>query len=53
MSVGKLTPVDLLGPNWNARSHGTFVVVRVRNEAATLAFAAKTFTVATRVPPGS
>lgn len=53
MSVWKLTPMDLLDPNWAASSHRGPVVVRARSEAAARALAAKTFDVATRFPPGT
>ena len=53
MTVWKLTPVDLLDPNWNASSHRGEIIVRARSEKAARALAAKTFDVATRFSPGS
>jgi hypothetical protein len=52
MTVWQLTPIDLLDPNWEASSHRGRVLVRARSEAAARALAAKSFTVATRFPPG-
>lgn len=53
MDVWRLTPIDLLDPNWSASSHRGPVVVRARSEAAARALVAKTFDVATRFPPGN
>jgi hypothetical protein len=51
MPVWKLTPIDLLDPNWEASSHRGTVVVRAPDEAAARTAAAETFDVATRFPP--
>ena len=50
MTIWKLTPIDLLDPNWNASSHRGPVVVRARDEKAARELAAKVFDVATRFP---
>ncbi len=51
MTIWKLTPIDLLDPNWNASSHRGPVVVRARDEKDARSLAAKAFDVATRFPP--
>jgi hypothetical protein len=51
MPVWKLTPIDLLDPNWEASSHRGAVVVRAPDEAAARTAAGRAFDVATRFPP--
>jgi hypothetical protein len=53
MGLWKLTPLDLLDPNWEASSHRGPVIVRAPDEAGARAAAAKAFDVATRFPPGA
>ncbi len=53
MAVWKLTPLDLLDPNWEASSHRGPAIVRAPDEAAARAVAAEAFDVATRFPPGT
>lgn len=52
MALWKLTPIDLLDPNWEASSHRGTAIVRAPDEAAARAAAAEAFDVATRFPPG-
>ena len=51
MPVWKLTPVDLLDPNWEASSHRGAAVVRAPDEGAAREAAAHAFDVSTRFPP--
>ena len=53
MAIWKLTPIDLLDPNWEASSHRAAAVVRAPDEAAARAAAAEAFDIATRFPPGA
>lgn len=53
MTLWKLTPIDLLDPNWEASSHRGMAIVRAPNEAAARAAAANAFDVVTRFPPGT
>jgi len=53
MPLWKLTPIDLLDPNWEASSHRGPAIVRASDEAAARAAAAEAFDVATRFPPGA
>ncbi len=53
MALWKLTPIDLLDPNWQASSHRGMAIVRAPDEAAARAAAAQAFDVATRFPPGT
>ncbi len=53
MTLWKLTPIDLLDPNWDASSHRGPAIVRAPDEAAARAAAAEAFDVATRFPPGA
>lgn len=53
MPIWRLSPIDLLDPNWEASSHRGVTVVRAPDEAAARAAAAKAFDVATRFPPRS
>jgi hypothetical protein len=52
MPIWKLTPLDLLDPNWEASSHQGIAVVRARDEADARATAAKAFDAKTRFRPG-
>ncbi|HXP05077.1 MAG TPA: hypothetical protein VN808_13230 [Stellaceae bacterium] len=53
MTVWKLTPIDLLDPNWEASAHRGPAIVRAPDEATAREAAAKAFDVATRFPPGA
>lgn len=53
MALWKLTPIDLLDPNWEASSHRGMAIVRAPGEAAARAAAAQAFDVPTRFPPGT
>ena len=53
MTVWRLTPIDLLDPNWNASSHRGEVIIRAGSEKAARALAAEAFNVVTRFPPGT
>jgi len=53
MALWKLTPIDLLDPNWEASSHRGVVIVRAPDEAAARSAAARAFDIATRFPPGA
>ena len=53
MTLWKLTPIDLLDPNWEASAHRGPAIVRAPDEAAARAAAAKAFDIATRFPPGT
>ncbi len=53
MSLWKLSPIDVLDPNWEASSHRGMAIVRAPDEAAARDAAAKAFDVATRFPPGA
>ena len=52
MAVWQLTLFDLLDPDWEASSYCRRVLVRARSAAPARVLAAKSFTVATRFPPG-
>lgn len=52
MPVFRLSPVDLLDPNWEASSHRGPAIVRARDESAARALAEKAFAVKTGFPPG-
>lgn len=52
MILWRLSPIDLLDPNWEASSHRGPAIVRAPDEAAARAAAAEAFDVATRFPPG-
>lgn len=52
MPVFRLSPVDLLDPNWEASSHRGPAIVRARDESAARAIAEKAFAVKTGFPPG-
>ena len=52
MPVFRLSPVDLLDPNWEASSHRGPAIVRARDEGAARAIAEKAFAVKTGFPPG-
>ncbi len=51
MPIWKLTPLDLLDPNWEASSHQGIAIVRARDEADARSTAAKAFDVKTRFGP--
>lgn len=51
--IWKLSPIDVLDPNWEASSHRGSVIVRAPDEAAARVTAAEAFDVATRFPPES
>jgi hypothetical protein len=53
MPLWKLTPLDLLDPNWEASSHRGIAIVRARSEADARAVAAKAFDTQTRFTPGA
>jgi hypothetical protein len=53
MPIWKLSPIDLLDPNWEASSHRSVTIVRAPDEAAARAAAAEAFDVTTRFPPGA
>ncbi len=52
MALWKLTPIDLLDPNWEASSHRAVVIVRAASEEAAREAAAEAFDVKTRFAPG-
>lgn len=52
MPVFRLSPVDLLDPNWEASAHRGPAIVRARDEAAARAIADKAFAVKTSFPSG-
>ncbi len=53
MTLWKLTPIDLLDPNWEASTHRGPAIVRAPTAAGARAAAAEAFDVATRFPPGA
>lgn len=52
MPVYRLSPIDLVDPNWEASSHRGPAIVRARDEAAARLIADKAFAVKTGFPPG-
>ncbi len=52
MAIWKLTPLDLLDPNWDASSHRGVAIVRARTETDARNTAAKAFDTKTRFRPG-
>lgn len=52
MPIWKLSPIDLIDPNWEASSHRGAAIVRAENEEAARVLAQKVFGVKTGFPPG-
>jgi hypothetical protein len=52
MPIWRLTPLDLLDPNWEASSHRGIAIVRAPDEADARITAAKAFDAKTRFRPG-
>ncbi len=52
MGLFKLSPIDLMDPNWQASSHRAAAIVRARDESAARTIAAEAFDVRTGFQPG-